>query len=353
MARPLSTGLPHCHLPSLLLRVAALCCAAWIGGALAQPVVPSDQAPAAQRPAPQTTPPSSVPMVALPVADNTWFVQGQGALGSAANQNFISNAAFVVADGGVLVIDALGSPPLARQLLALIREKTPLPVRYVVATHCHADHIYGLQVFADLGARIVGHVGCRDYLNSETARQRLIASREELFPWIDDNTRLVAPDLWMGEAGSEADLVLQIGQRSFRVRHVGPSHTTEDLVVYDASTGVLFAGDIVFRGRLPFVGQADSGRWIGALDRMLELKPQLLVPGHGPISQSPAEDLQLTRDYLLYLRQTMGRAARQMEPFDEAYAATDWSRFSGLPLFNAANRMNAYNTYLLMEHEAP
>jgi len=62
-------------------------------------------------------------------------------------------------------------------------------------------------------------------------------------------------------------------------------------------------------------------------------------------------DLQLTRDYLAYLRKTMGAAARDMEPFEEAYARTDWSRFEHLPLFKAANRMNAYNTYLLMERQ--
>ncbi len=61
--------------------------------------------------------------------------------------------------------------------------------------------------------------------------------------------------------------------------------------------------------------------------------------------------MQLTRDYLAYLRKTMGQAAKDMTPFDEAYKATDWSQFEHLPLFAAANRMNAYNTYLLMEHE--
>ena len=84
----------------------------------------------------------------------------------------------------------------------------------------------------------------------------------------------------------------------------------------------------------------------------LALKPTLLVPGHGPVSEQPADDLALTRDYLRYLRQTMGEAAANLEPFDEAYARTDWSRYAALPLFRAANRMNAYNTYLLMEHEA-
>ena len=67
---------------------------------------------------------------------------------------------------------------------------------------------------------------------------------------------------------------------------------------------------------------------------------------------SARADLELTRDYLAYLRQTMGEAARNMEPFEEAYARTDWSRFDKLPLFGVANRINAYNTYLLMEQGA-
>jgi len=325
------------------LALAALAGIALLAGAGAQ----------AQAGAGAAAPAGTVRMVAEPVADGTWFVQGQSALGSPANQNFISNAAFVVADGGVLVVDALGSPALAQQLLATIRTVTPLPVRYVVVTHCHADHIYGLQVFRDAGASLVAHVGCREYLASDTARQRLAVSRVDLAPWIDERTELVMPDRWLGEGGSTDDLLLKIGTRAFRVRHAGPSHTAEDLVVHDAATGVLFAGDIVFRGRVPFVGQADSRRWITALDRLLALQPRVLVPGHGPLSLEPAADLQLTRDYLAHLRQTMGEAARNLEPFDEAYARADWSRFAGLPLFAAANRMNAYNTYLLMEREAP
>lgn len=295
--------------------------------------------------------PTTVRMTAEPVADGTWFVQGLSALGSAANQNFISNAGFVITPAGVLLIDALGSPPLAQRLLALVREKTPQPVRVVVVTHCHADHIYGLQAMKAAGARIIAHAGCREYLNSDIARLRLQASREELFPWIDESTQLVAADQWLGEDGNEDDLLIDLGDRRFRIRHAGPAHTREDLIVHDELTGVMFAGDVVFRGRIPFVGQADSRRWIAALDRMLALKPRVLVPGHGPLSLQPAADLALTRDYLHYLRQTMGAAARQLEPFDEAYARTDWSRFESLPLFGAANRINAYNTYLLMEHE--
>lgn len=275
-----------------------------------------------------------------------WYVQGLSALGSPANQNFISNAAFIVTAQGVVVVDALGSPALARQLIAAIGQVTPQPISHVIVTHYHADHIYGLQVFKALGARVLAHRAARSYLNSDTARLRLQASRQELAPWIDASTELVEADQWL-----ETDQDLLVGGQRLQIRHVGPAHTPEDLVVYLPQERVLLAGDLVFRARIPFVGQADSRRWIQALDKLLLLDAGLIVPGHGPVSESAREDMQLTRDYLAYLRSTMGRAAKNMDPFEEAYAATDWSRFEALPLFRLANRINAYNTYLLMEQE--
>jgi len=283
---------------------------------------------------------------AVQVAPQTWMVQGESALGSTANRNFISNAAFVVTPEGVLVVDALGSPALAQELIQEIRKITPAPIRYVVMTHYHADHIYGLQALKAAGAQVIAQQDGQIYLHSDTAALRLKASREELFPWIDEKTTLVPADRWIAGA-----LTLQMGGLDFQIRPVGPAHTPEDLVVYVPQLKLLLAGDIVFRGRVPFVGQADSGRWIGALDKLLAFDTQVIVPGHGPVSSTAREDLQMTRDYLAFLRQRMGEAARNMEPFEEAYARTDWSRFAKLPLFAAANRINAYNTYLLMEQE--
>jgi glyoxylase-like metal-dependent hydrolase (beta-lactamase superfamily II) len=284
---------------------------------------------------------------AVQIADDVWFAQGEAALGTPANRNFISNAGFVVTDDGVVVIDALGSPALASELIGEIRRVTAKPIRHVIVTHFHADHIYGLQAFKAAGATVIAHPTGREYLNSDTAQRRLEASRQELFPWIDEHTRLVGADRWLDEEES----TLRVGSWDFRIRHVGPAHTPEDLVVHVPKRGVLFAGDLVFRGRVPFVGQADSRQWIESLARLIDYRPSLVVPGHGPLSTQPLTDLELTRDYLIHLRRTMGEAARNLEPFEEAYARADWSRFEHLPLFRAANRMNAYNTYLLMEQQ--
>jgi glyoxylase-like metal-dependent hydrolase (beta-lactamase superfamily II) len=286
-------------------------------------------------------------VTAQQVAPSAWYVQGVSALGSPANRNFVSNAGFVDTPAGAVVIDALGSPVLARELIAEIRRVTGHGVSHVILTHYHADHIYGLQEFKRAGAKVIAQRKGLEYLNSQTAQLRLQASRKDIAPWIDADTHLVEADEWI-----DGPRELVVGGVKFLLQPVGPAHTPEDTVVYVPSQKVLFSGDIVFRGRVPYVGEADSRHWIEALTAILAFDAQVVVPGHGPASTSPREDIVLTRDYLQYLRDSMRRAAVEMLPFDEAYAATDWSRFEHLPLFRVANRMNAYNTYLLMEQEA-
>ncbi len=295
----------------------------------------------------QAQPGAAPALTSQAVSAHARYVEGLSALGTSANQNFISNAGYVVTREGVVVIDALGSPALAGRLLAEITRQTGKPVTHVIVTHYHADHIYGLQAFKAAGARIIAHQAAREYLNSDTARLRLEASRIELAPWVNAQTRLVEADDWLD---GPRDLVT--GGVTLQIRPVGPSHTPEDLVVYLPQDKVLFAGDLVFRARVPFVGQADSRQWIKALDQLLEFDAAVIVPGHGPMSTQARQDMQLTRDYLAHLRRVMGEAARNLDPFEDAYKAADWSAFERLPLFGVANRMNAYNTFLLMEREA-
>jgi glyoxylase-like metal-dependent hydrolase (beta-lactamase superfamily II) len=293
-----------------------------------------------------TNPVDAIQLKPVQVAPHTYFVQGFAEMGSSANQNFISNAGFVVTPGGVVVMDALGSPSLAQKLITEIRKVTKQKVVAVIVSHYHADHIYGLQEFKKIGAKIYAQGEGRNYLSSETAKQRLIASRIDFAPWVNANTQLISADVWIDKQSK-----LNIGGVEFLISRVGPAHAPEDLMVYVPSEKVLFAGDLVFRGRIPFVGNADSKGWLIALDEIAKLNPNVVIPGHGSFSVKPKEDIAFTKNYLKYLRDSMARAAINMDPFEEAYQQTDWSEYEGMPLYRAANRMNAYNVYLSIQAE--
>lgn len=292
------------------------------------------------------TPTNEVLLQPIQVAPHTYFVQGRPEIGSSANQNFISNAGFVITPKGVVVIDALGSPILAQKLIAEIRKLTKEKIVAVIVTHYHADHVYGLQEFKKAGAKIYAQNEGRNYLSSETAKQRLIASRVDFAPWVNANTKLIPADVWIDQKAS-----LNIGGTEFWISRVGPAHAPEDLMVFVPSEKVLFAGDLVFRGRIPFVGNADSKGWLLALDEIEKLHPNVVIPGHGAYSVNPGEDIAFTRGYLKYLRESMSPAALNMDPFEEAYKGVDWSEYEGMPLFRSANRMNAYNVYLSIQAE--
>lgn len=283
----------------------------------------------------------------IKVSAHAYYVQGMAGAVSVENQGFMSNAGFVVTKDGVIVFDTLGTPVLAKQLVAAIAKITKQPVKRVIISHYHADHIYGLQVFKALGAEIWAYKAGQEYLESDEARLRLQQRRELLKPWVDENTHLVAADKWL-----DGDTDFAMGGLHFELRYVGPAHSAEDMALFVKEDGVLYSGDLVFKGRVPFVGNADSRKWLQALDKLAAFKPKYMIPGHGTASNTPLADLKLTRDYLTYVRQVMGKAVQDFIPFDEAYAQADWSQYSKLPAFLDANRANAYNTFLLMEQES-
>lgn len=288
----------------------------------------------------------NVPMKAVKLGAHSYFVQGQPGAASSENQGFMSNAGFVVTRDGVVVFDALASPPLAEKLLGLIRKVTSQPVKRVIVSHYHADHFYGLQVFKALGAEIWAHRAAEGATRTEGAAERLAQRKEVLFPWVDNTIQLLEADRFV-----DGDTDFEMGGVHFALRHVGPAHSSEDMAMLVKEDHVLYAGDLVFRGRVPFVGDANGQAWIAALDTLIALKPKVLVPGHGAPSRAPRADLVFTRDYLQFLRVQMGQAAHKLIPFDDAYIATDWSTYQNMPAFNEANRVNAYGQYLQLEQE--
>lgn len=291
--------------------------------------------------------PVSVHMEAVQVAPHTYFVRGQSGMISTENEGFNSNAGFVVTTEGVVVFDALGTPALGKRLAEIIAGKTSQPVRRVVVSHYHSDHFYGVQAFAGPGVEILAHELVRDYLATEAPRLRLEERRQSLAQWVNSRSRIVAPTHYVGD-----ETVFRSGGITFRVLYAGPAHTPEDLMMLVEEDGVLFVGDLMMAGRIPYVADADVSAWIKSIDRVLTLKPDVVVGGHGPYSTDAVADLTTTRDYLVYLKERLSAAFEEGLGFEEAYKRIDWSRFSHLPAFEAANKGNAYQTYLNVEREA-
>jgi len=269
------------------------------------------------------------------------------------NEGHTSNAGFVVTEAGVVVFDALGTPALGYRMLQRIREVTDKPIKYVVVSHYHADHIYGLQAFKEHGnAPVVlaqrgtlGYAGGTADSQGEDAARRLEQRRQALFPWVNEKTFIVAPDQVFDQEFS-----FELGGIRFEIRHLGPAHAPGDSVMLVRDYGVLFGGDVLYGGRVPFLDspETDIRQWLAGLDYIAGLKDQVryIIPGHGTLSEDAQQVVEATRNYILYVREAMARAVRDLVPFDEAYRNTDWSSYEKLPAFDASNRGNAYRIYL-------
>ena len=289
--------------------------------------------------------PTSVAMEVKKVSEHVYYVEGVPGIATD-NEGFISNAGFIVTKDGVVVFDSLGTPSLANKLVQKIKTVTDQPIKKVIVSHFHADHIYGLQVFEELGAEIIAPYGAQKYIQSEAAASRLEERQFSLEPWVNEDTRLVLPDTTV-----EKSYAFQQGGLSFTINYMGKAHSDGDLTLLVEPDKVLFSGDIIFEGRIPFVGNADSKKWLETLTRLETEGLNALVPGHGPASDNPKETISLTRRYLAYLRKVLGEGIEDLTPFDEVYAEADWSEFEDLPAFEEGNRINAYQVYLSMEAE--
>jgi len=288
---------------------------------------------------------SKVEMQLQQITQDIYYVEGIPGVATD-NEGFISNAGFIITGEGVVVFDALGTPSLAKKLIGLIKSVTEQPIKRVIVSHYHADHIYGLQVFKEEGARIYAADGSLDYLNSDVAVERLEERRFSLDPWVNDQTQLIFPDEIINKSAT-----FPLGKKTFTINLQGKAHSDGDLAMLVEPDLVLFSGDIIFRSRIPFIGSGDTKHWLETLQKLETSGLKALVPGHGPATFEPSERISLTREYLAFMREVMREGVNELMSFDEIYSEADWSKFEHLPAFEAGNRINAYQVFLSMEQE--
>ncbi len=286
--------------------------------------------------------PTNVAMELIQISPRVYYVTGPPGTPTD-NDGFMSNAGVVITDEGVVVLDALGTPSLAYLLLAKIRELTDKPVVKVISTHYHADHIYGLQVFKEQGAEMIAPSGAKNYLAADSAEARLKERRESLFPWVDVSTYLVKPDRYISEKTQ-----FTLGGIEFVLTPLGSTHSDGDLTIEVVQENVLFSGDLIFEGRVPFVAGSDIKHWIKNLAKLNAKKFKVIVPGHGKAAADPDDAINFTLGYLNILFKNMSVGVESMTPFDETYDAMDLGIYKDMPA-SRVNRMNAYSIYLGLE----
>jgi quinoprotein relay system zinc metallohydrolase 2 len=277
------------------------------------------------------------------VAPGVYVHVGNTALMTAENEGDIANIGIVIGQDFVAVIDTGGSVREGSRFLAAIRALTSKPIRYVINSHAHPDHVFGNAAFAKLGATFVGHANLPHAL---TLRGPLYldAFRRTMGPRLIDEVKLIAPTLTVAR-----DMRLDLGGRALTLKAWRTAHSDSDLTVLDESTGTLFAGDLVFVRHVPVLDGSIRG-WLAALDELADIRARLVVPGHGPIAAWP-EALTSERRYLQRLAQDTRALIAQGVPLAAAVQTAGATEKLQWQLFEEYNTRNATAAYSELEWE--
>ncbi|MCF7991957.1 MAG: MBL fold metallo-hydrolase [Thiohalocapsa sp.] len=280
------------------------------------------------------------------VAAHSWAWVGPYGPPTAENRGFRMNLGFVVGDEAVAVIDSGYSDAMAGAMREHIAAVTDRPIRYVINTNSQPHRVLGNAAFREAGAEIIAGAEAAPRITDQGAD--LALSAESVLGVPAGSIRAPgAPERLV-----ESIETLDLGGVTLRVIPVGTAHTAGSLVVEVVEDKIVFAGDVLYGGRLLAVLPVSrSDGWLEAFGELRAFDGALFVPGHGAVG--PLADFEHpTHDYLLALKTHMDAAVDEGTGLQEAIGAFDQSPWQDLADFDLLSGRNAHQTYLEREAAA-
>ena len=262
------------------------------------------------------------------------------------NQGYRMNMAFVVGEKAVAVIETGYTEAMAQEMLKHIAAVTKLPVKYAINSNSQPDRFFGNEVFRKNGAQIIAH---------EKEAKRMAETGGDLAGAVERSLGLPGGSVKAPNPPDKMitkDMSLDLGGVKVLLRHFGAAHTPAPLVAHIPADNVVYAGDILYSGRLLAVVPGGNVKaWITTFDSLKVFGNATFIPGHGKPAKLAAFKFS-TRDYLTTLYTHMKAMVAQGVALDDAVKRLDQSKFSKLENFQELAGRNANMAYLESENES-
>lgn len=295
-----------------------------------------------------------------------------------------ANSVFIINEEDVIVVDATLTPGTAKEALAALRKLTDKPVRYVVNTHWHDDHVMGNVAYRDAfpGADFVAHEKTREYLPTTglnnrrmamspggypgfiNALKRRLEKNESVFggPLDEEERAALTSDIRIGERYMAENpmatvvlptvtlrerLTLHRGARVIEILYLGRGHTSGDIVVHLPNEGIVIAGDLVIHP-VPYVGnpQSHPGDWGETLDKLLALGHTMIVPGHGPVLRDDTY-VRLMSRLFASMKQQVAAAVASGKTVEQVRKSVNLDEYRKLFVGDSRVRRDIFDSYVL------
>ena len=277
------------------------------------------------------------------IAENNYVHFGKHVSIEDRDNEDIANIGFIVGTNCVAVIDTGGSISIGNKLKKSIRGITKKPICYVINTHVHYDHILGNKAFTDESPDFIGHKDLAEAINQN--RDFFLNQFRNNLTSDPKNSDIIEPNILI-----EKTKKLELGERSITLIPFATSHSHNDLIVIDNKTKTLWAGDLIFRERIPSLTGSLKG-WLKSINKIKELDIKVVVPGHGSVASSLDKAIKQQQDYLTLLLNKTRKAINEGKFINEAMENIDKDNEFRWLLHEYQHSTNVSRSYTELEWE--